>query len=91
MLNRLLELLQEGGTRRIRYLADELDTTSELVQVMLEDLARMGYLRRVSAECSDRCTACPSSGTCVAEGFSCEESSGRASTAWALVEKQREE
>ena len=34
MLNRLLELLREGGTRRIRSLADDLDTTPELVEAI---------------------------------------------------------
>jgi DNA-binding Lrp family transcriptional regulator len=91
MLDRLLELLQEGGTRRVHYLADELDTTPMLVQVMLEDLARMGYLRRVGAECSGECTACPLSGTCVAEDSSCERSKRRGSMAWVLAEKEREE
>jgi DNA-binding Lrp family transcriptional regulator len=87
MLNRMLELLREGGTRRIRNLAVELDTTPELVEAMLEDLARMGYLRRVGAECSEECTPCPLAGTCVVGGHSYEESNGQGLAAWVFVEK----
>jgi predicted ArsR family transcriptional regulator len=90
MLNRLLELLREGGTHRIRNLADELGTTPELVEAMLEDLARMGYLSRSASECSDKCTACPLSEMCVAGGSSGESSIGRGLTAWVLAEKRRE-
>jgi DNA-binding Lrp family transcriptional regulator len=91
MLNRLLSLLREGGTRHIRNLAVELDTTPELVQAMLGDLARMGYLRRVGAECSDKCTTCSLSGMCVAGGSSCEESNEQEVTAWVFAGKQRAE
>jgi DNA-binding Lrp family transcriptional regulator len=91
MLNRLLELLREGGARRIRDLADELNTTPELVQLMLESLTRMGYLKRVGAACSAQCAACPLSGTCVAGGSSHGESNGQGSTVWVLAEKQREQ
>ena len=88
MLNRLLELLREGGTRRIRSLADELGTTPELVEAMLEDLARMGYLRRVGAKCSDKCTPCPLSEMCEAGGSSHEKRNGQGLTGWVLTEKQ---
>lgn len=85
MLNRLLELLREGGTRRITDLANELDTTPELVEAMLEDLARMGYLKRVSGQCSEKCAACPLAGMCSAGGASCEAGSGQV---WAFAEKR---
>lgn len=67
MLNRLLELLREGGTRRVADLARELDTTPTLVEVMLEDLARMGYLKRVGGECSTHCAGCALAGLCTTE------------------------
>jgi DNA-binding Lrp family transcriptional regulator len=70
MLSKLLDLLREGGTRRISDLAHELDTTPELVEAMLEDLARMGYVRRVAAQCSKRCKTCPMAEMCAAEGWS---------------------
>lgn len=89
MLNRMLELLREGGTRRIRNLAIELDTTPELVESMLEDLARMGYVRRISTVCSEECMACPLSGTCAAGKPSEQGSNGQGLAAWVLAEETR--
>ena len=68
MLNRLLELLRAGGTYRVGDLARELDTTSALVEVMLEDLGRMGYLKRVGGECGGGCGGCSMAGLCAAGG-----------------------
>ena len=79
MLNRLLELLRAGGTHLVADLARELETTPALVEVMLEDLDRMGYLKRVEGECSGGCGGCPMAGLC-ATG-----SSGRV---WTLTEKE---
>jgi DNA-binding Lrp family transcriptional regulator len=87
MLDRLLELLREGGTRQIRDLAVELDTTPELVEAMLEDLARMGYVKRIGSACSSECTACPLSGTCVAGGSSHGETNAQRLAAWVSTEK----
>ena len=66
MLNRILELLRSGGTHRIADLARELETTSELVEMMLEDLARMGYLKRVDSACAGTCQGCSMAGLCAA-------------------------
>ena len=68
MLDRLLSLLRAGGTRRVSDLADVLDTTPELVEMMLEDLARMGYLKPVSGGCGSGCSSCPMSGMCTVGG-----------------------
>lgn len=85
MLDKLLDLLREGGTRRIDDLAQELDTTPELVETMLEDLARMGYVKAVSARCSESCAECPLSSMCAAGGPSSGAGSGQI---WVLVEKE---
>jgi hypothetical protein len=77
MLNRLLELLRAGGTHRVADLARFLETTPELVEVMLEDLGRMGYLKRVSGECVEKCTSCPMAGLCAA---------GEVGQVWTLTE-----
>jgi hypothetical protein len=66
MLNQLLELLRSGGTRRVADLARELDTTTELVELMLEDLHRMGHLKRVEGRCGEVCASCSMSGLCAA-------------------------
>jgi hypothetical protein len=68
MLNQLLDLLRSGGTRRVADLSRGLGTTPELVEVMLEDLCRMGHLKRVGGECGGQCSACPMAGLCAVGG-----------------------
>lgn len=64
MLDRLLELLRAGGTHRVSDLARALDTTPGLVEMMLEELARAGYVKPVST-CTAACTSCPLADTCI--------------------------
>lgn len=78
MLSRLLELLQAGGTHRVADLARALDTTPELVEVMLDDLGRMGYLKRMGGACSGTCGSCSMAGLCAA---------GSSGQLWTLTEK----
>jgi predicted ArsR family transcriptional regulator len=66
MLTELLALLREGGAHRVADLARELDTTPELIEAMLEDLTRMGYLKQVSGECGGGCATCPLANLCTA-------------------------
>lgn len=82
MLDRLLELLREGDTRRISDLARELGTTPDLVRAMMEDLARMGYVKRGATECSEECASCPMSALCVAGSGSQGRRSGQV---WVLA------
>jgi len=70
MLNRLLKLLETGGTHRVSDLARELEATPDLVEMMLEDLVRMGRLKHLSGECSGTCQTCPMAGMCAAGGSS---------------------
>ena len=68
-MTRLLRLIQAGGTRRLDDLAHNLGTTPQMVEAMLGELSRLGYLRQVSGGCSERCGTCPMAGTCqVASG-----------------------
>jgi hypothetical protein len=39
-----------------------------LVKAMLEDLGRMGYLKRVGEACGDGCGGCSLAGSCAAGG-----------------------
>ena len=80
MLNRLLELLQAGSTHRVADLARELGTTPELVEVMLDDLARMGYLKPVGGECGGGCAGCSLAGLCAT-------GTGKDGRVWALADK----
>ncbi len=64
-LERLLPLLHSGRPRSLGELAEELGTSPALLEAMLEDLARRGYLREVSAgRCSGGCQGCPVGGSC---------------------------
>ena len=59
MLMQLLRLIGRGGIHRPRDLAAELDTTPALVEGMLADLERMGYLESVSDRCGPAaCAGC---------------------------------
>ena len=78
MLNRLLELLRTGGTHRVADLARELGATLELIEMALEDLCRMGHLKRVGGECGGGCGACSLAGLCAA---------GAGGRVWTLTKK----
>jgi len=78
MLRELLQLIAEGGTRTRTELARELGVSEGLVEQMLEDLARMGYLRPVAGGCDAHCAACPLAKTCAV---------GTPTRIWALTEK----
>jgi hypothetical protein len=78
MLNRLLEILRDGGSHRVSDIARALGTTTELVEAMIEDLTRMGHLKQVAGECGETCASCSLRGMCTAEA------SGRV---WTLTEE----
>jgi predicted ArsR family transcriptional regulator len=79
MLNKLLELLRTGGTHQVADLAHKLESTPPLVEMMLEDLARMGYLKQVNGECAGQCSACSLAGLCT---------TGEGKRVWTLTEKE---
>ena len=57
MLERLLSSIAEGGLHSYDGLAQELGVPRPLLEVMIEDLARRGYLRPVRGGC-DGCAGC---------------------------------
>jgi hypothetical protein len=67
MMEQLLQLVAEGGIHSYGELAQRLSISQPLLEMMLEDLARLGYLRRVSGDCGQQCATCPSGG-CVTMG-----------------------
>ncbi len=87
MLERLLELLATGGVHTPGELAARLGVTDGLIDQMLADLSRMGYLRQVGdMACSPSpgaptgaCGGCSLAGTCAVG-----KSGGRV---WALTGK----
>ena len=78
MLRKLLQQVAEGGVRTRAELARKLGVSEGLVEQMLEDLARMGYLRPVAGGCDAHCAACPLAKTCAV---------GTPTRIWALTEK----
>jgi hypothetical protein len=89
MLERLLDLLATGGVHTSAELAARLGVSDGLLDQMLTDLSRMGYLRQVGdAACapspdapSSRCGGCSLVGGCAGAAG---KSGGRI---WALTDK----
>ncbi len=65
MLKQLLDRLTGGGTWTVESLAEELDVTPALVETMLDDLTRRGYLKPVQSGCSGACASCTMSKGCI--------------------------
>ena len=78
MLERLLNLLRDPRTHSLVDLANALDTSTEMVQAMLKDLERMGYVRQVTG-CAQNCSKqCSLKSSCTLSG---------PTRIWALVER----
>jgi len=78
MLRKLLRLVSQGGTHTRAELARELEVSEGLVEQMLEDLKRMGYLTPVEGSCISQCAACPLARYCAV---------GTPTRLWSLTEK----
>jgi len=68
MLEKLLELVGEGGIHSYDELAARLGVSRPLVEAMIQDLVRLGYLRPAidASECSPACHAGCGLGGCSA-------------------------
>ena len=77
LLRQILDRIAQGGTWTTESLAEELGTTALLVAMMVEDLERRGYLKRVASTCSGTCASCALATGCI------KESSQKM---WALIE-----
>jgi len=85
-LDQLLSLLKKGGVHTPGELAARLGVTESLVDQMLADLSRMGYLRTISGSAclssspnGSPCADCSLTDTCAV--------SGPGGRVWALTEK----
>ena len=67
LLRQILDRVAQRGTWTIESLAEELDATPELVIMMVEDLERRGYLKRVFTSCSGTCASCALANSCIKE------------------------
>ena len=77
MIDQLLRLVAEGGVHSYEDLTSHLSISQPLLEMMLEDLSRLGYLRPVGDGCAGHCNGCAVGGCSVA-------GPGRL---WALTEK----
>ena len=77
MLEKLLTLLRDPRTHSLNDLAHALDSSTEMVEIMLQDLERMGYVRQVTG-CDSGCKSCPIKSSCIPSS---------PSRIWALVEQ----
>jgi predicted ArsR family transcriptional regulator len=80
MLERLLVILGQSGAVSYGDLARGLGIDQQLVQQMVEHLARLGYLRPVAGSCGEGCKACPVDDQCL---------SGGSDQIWTLTEQGR--
>ena len=83
MLMRLLHLIRRGGIQQPGDLAAELGVSPGLVEMMLADLERLGYLEPMGAVCTP--TACAH---CSAASASClVRTPGGGRRGWRLTSK----
>lgn len=64
MLERLLARISQKGAASLAELARELDTSPALVESMLEELERRGYLEPVESCASGHCSGCSVKNSC---------------------------
>ena len=64
MLEKLMHEIRSGGTLQPAKLAARLNISVPLVEMMLEDLERRGFLNQVTTNCSESCGGCPMVGDC---------------------------
>jgi DNA-binding IclR family transcriptional regulator len=62
MLERLLQLVAEGGLHSYQDLGQRLSISPPLLDAMLEELVHHGYLRPVGGGCGGHCSGCAGGG-----------------------------
>jgi DeoR/GlpR family transcriptional regulator of sugar metabolism len=58
MLDKLISILQDGGSISIDQIARELDTTPEMIAQLIDHLQRNGRLKQIGGDCNVPCTGC---------------------------------
>ena len=66
MIEQLLQFVAEGGVHSYEDLTRHLSISQPLLEMMLEDLARLGYLRAVGDGCEGQCAGCAVGGCSIA-------------------------
>jgi predicted transcriptional regulator len=63
MFGLLMDEIKKGGTLEVNQLARRLNTTPQLVEVMIEHLQKSGVVKQYES-CRDGCSGCLFSSTC---------------------------
>lgn len=63
MLQKLLRTISSKGGHTLQALAQQLDISEALLETMLDDLVRMGYLQPIEGLCSG-CETCSVASAC---------------------------
>jgi len=78
MLDKLLQIIASAGMHNFTQLAQRLDVSEGLLESMVDELVRMGYLKSLSVKCGADCKGCPIASACAI---------GSAGRVWVLTEK----
>ncbi len=65
MLERMLQLVASGGIHSYEDLTEQLGISRPFLEAMLEELAKLGYLRAVDVGCGGHCSGCSMGGCSV--------------------------
>ncbi len=68
MLTEVLRIVSQGGIHSRKGLARQLGVSEELLEQMIEELARLGYLKSIVGDCNNRCAGCPFAAECAIGG-----------------------
>ena len=79
MLEQLVHIIGTGGAHSLGELVQQLGVSDELLERMVEDLARMGYLKPLIG-CEGSCGGCHAASGCA---------TGVSGRAWVLTEAGR--
>jgi hypothetical protein len=63
MLVKLMEEIKKGGTLEVNRLAQQLDTTPQMVSLMMEHLQKSGFIKQYET-CMDACGDCQMATAC---------------------------
>jgi hypothetical protein len=63
MLEKLLNIIQNGGSFEVQALANQLDTTPGLIHLMLMQLEQMGKVKS-NPTCENNCSQCGLRSSC---------------------------
>jgi len=58
MFDKLMSVLQRGGTVTVAEMARDLDTTPEVVAGMIDHMTRLGQLHPMAVSCDSACNQC---------------------------------